>query len=601
MRYQGKVHLKIKAPNAVERAPVDIVLVIDKSGSMGTIAKVKDISGNSVEYGLTILDVVKHAVRTVISMLNPNDRVSIIAYDDDATDVFTLSSMNDSNKQTCISKLEQITPGTSTNLWGGLHSALMTMTQNRIIGRNASVLFFTDGVPNIRPARPESQMFARFNIENNTNFSVHFYGFGYSMESQLLNDCANVGSGSYCFIPDASFVGTIFTNAVANILSTCADNIKLQINNGSVCGEYRDSEGWVDVGPIMYGQTRDVVIECDTPLHVHISYHSFGQLVEIAYPLTNMEIHEHTPRFKRQLVRLSFIQVIQQCIHNPLNATDFIKDMATQISTNPEGREYLRDLSGQILEAFTGKGYFDKWGRHYVRSIVRTHQLQQRNNFKDFSVQHYGSEMSRLLADQAEELFNVLAPPRPSALSSRSASMNSMHIMNISNAPCFSGDCYAKMTDSSIKILSDLKKGDSIWTPFGSATIRCVVKTTFVEGGAQLVHLENNLMVTPWHPIVYNEKWVFPIHISSPTFTHIKSVYSFVLDKHHIMDINGYSAICLGHTYTDNPILKHPYFGSNAVIRDLSNMRGWNKGFVELNSGCMRREKGVVVAMVQQN
>ena len=109
--YQGKVHLKIKAPTAKERAPADIVLVIDKSGSMATTAQVKDSSGNSIEYGLTILDIVKHALKTVISMLKPDDRVAIIAYDSDVTQVFKLSLATDSNKQTCVSNLESLSPG----------------------------------------------------------------------------------------------------------------------------------------------------------------------------------------------------------------------------------------------------------------------------------------------------------------------------------------------------------------------------------------------------------------------------------------------------------------------------------------------------------
>jgi len=33
----------------------------------------------------------------------------------------------------------------------------------------------------------------------------------------------------YCFIPDSSFVGTIFVNNLANILTTMARNVKLSL------------------------------------------------------------------------------------------------------------------------------------------------------------------------------------------------------------------------------------------------------------------------------------------------------------------------------------------------------------------------------------
>ena len=599
--YSGKVHLKIKAPMAKERAPADIVIVIDKSGSMEATAQVKDASGKTIEYGLTILDVVKHAVRTVISMLNPKDRVCIVAYDSTVTQVFRLNTTNPTNKQSCLTQLERLSPGTSTNLWGGLHEALRVLTENRILGRNASILFFTDGIPNLRPARPESEMLRLFNIEHKTNFSIHFYGFGYSMESHLLKDCANYGSGSYCFIPDGSFVGTIFTNAVANILSVCGERLQLQVNSGTICGGHQILDGWTDLGPIMYGQTRDVIIECQNSTEVMLRYHSFGQPMETKISLTKGDFtNQSSVEFNQQLARLTLIRVIQTCMLNPLSATELIKEAASQLSQNPQGKLYLSDLSGQVLEAFTGRGYFDKWGRHYLPSVVRTQQLQQRNNFKDFSVQDYGSQMSKLMADQAEQLFNQLAPPKPSARTVRSAPMTTMRSMNVPSGPCFHGNCYTKMADGSCKILSDLKKGDYVLTPFGSAQILCVIKTNYSSGEVELVHLDNDLKVTPWHPVVNNGKWSFPINLATPKLMAAEAIYSFVLDQHHIMEINGRNAICLGHNYQNDPVLKHPYFGSDKVLKDLSTMKGWDQGLIELKPNCLIRENQLVVKMIQE-
>jgi hypothetical protein len=36
-------------------------------------------------------------------------------------------------------------------------------------------------------------------------------------------------SGSYAFIPDGSFVGTIFVNAISNLLTTAATNLQLTV------------------------------------------------------------------------------------------------------------------------------------------------------------------------------------------------------------------------------------------------------------------------------------------------------------------------------------------------------------------------------------
>jgi hypothetical protein len=59
--------------------------------------------------------------------------------------------------------------------------------------------------------------------------TINTFGFGYNLDSQLLEEIAIEGEGSYAFIPDSSFVGTVFVNSLANILTTAAINLKLTI------------------------------------------------------------------------------------------------------------------------------------------------------------------------------------------------------------------------------------------------------------------------------------------------------------------------------------------------------------------------------------
>ena len=52
-------------PKGNNRHSVDIVLLLDASGSMSSIATIKNSSGQSENYGLSLLDVVKHGARTI--------------------------------------------------------------------------------------------------------------------------------------------------------------------------------------------------------------------------------------------------------------------------------------------------------------------------------------------------------------------------------------------------------------------------------------------------------------------------------------------------------------------------------------------------------
>jgi hypothetical protein len=71
----------------VKRATCDIVLVIDVSGSMSAAAPMPDVpEGTDREAaGLSVLDLVKHAARTILETLQSGDRLGIVTFSDDAT------------------------------------------------------------------------------------------------------------------------------------------------------------------------------------------------------------------------------------------------------------------------------------------------------------------------------------------------------------------------------------------------------------------------------------------------------------------------------------------------------------------------------------
>ena len=72
-----------KVPEDVEstHVPCDIALVIDVSGDMGNDAPVPANIGETKEqYGLSVLDLVKHAARTILETLNEGDRLGIVTF-----------------------------------------------------------------------------------------------------------------------------------------------------------------------------------------------------------------------------------------------------------------------------------------------------------------------------------------------------------------------------------------------------------------------------------------------------------------------------------------------------------------------------------------
>ena len=124
------------------------------------------------------------------------------------------------------------------------------------------------------------------------------------------------------------------------------------------------------------------------------------------------------------------------------------------------------------------------------------------------------------------------------------------------------------MADGESRLVANIQKGDLVATPNGSAKVVCVIKNVISTGYTRICEFENGLKITKGHPIQYNGEWKYPREIVSPEIQPCDAVYNLVLDKDHIAIVNDTPLILLGHNYTEG-ILKHPYLGSKAVIRDL--------------------------------
>ena len=85
-----------------------------------------------------------------------------------------------------------------------------------------------------------------------------------------------------------------------------------------------------------------------------------------------------------------------------------------------------------------------------------------------------------------------------------------------------------------------------------------------------LVHPQG-LIITGYHPIKLNGKWVFPNTNENFKLEHIniESVYSIGLEFGTSFLVNGVDVIGIGHGITKDPVASHPYFGTNQVIQDI--------------------------------
>lgn len=84
----------VNTPEGSAPSACDVVCVVDVSGSMSTEAKTQNSKGDVEGHGLSILDIVKHAVKTIVNILDSRDRLSLVVFSTEARTIFNLISMD---------------------------------------------------------------------------------------------------------------------------------------------------------------------------------------------------------------------------------------------------------------------------------------------------------------------------------------------------------------------------------------------------------------------------------------------------------------------------------------------------------------------------
>lgn len=446
------VLLRLEMPNqpveATARVPVDIICVLDISGSMSMEAKIQSAEGSG---GLNLLDVAKHGVKTVMHALQDEDRLALVLFDSHAETTWELTEMTAQGRATCEEKLKQVCTRGATNIWNGLEEGLSVCRRGQVDGnRLAHLILLTDGQTAMRnevlPRMEEAK-----GAEERLPCTVSTFGFGYNIDSDLLVQMAEKGFGVYSFIPDAGFVGTIFVNYISNLLSTMALSAMLLLDPEG--GEIKEVYGGLkmegtgnggkrlDLPVLQYGQSKDVVVRmsvaaatAEDPYISGTATYKLANGQELttelaeAFPSQAPNVKEVSLQLFRSRFAHALEEAVQMCEQSPQGALQVLSLLSDEIEQKSLSGGYsddlflsdlLKDLQGEAISAVEINA-FRKWGKHYLPSLMFAHRRQMCNNFKDPGVQHYGGDMFKDLRDEADDKFNQLPPPEPTNRNVRS-------------------------------------------------------------------------------------------------------------------------------------------------------------------------------------
>ena len=547
----------------IGREPVVIIAIADVSGSMDEICGNK----NSTEaQNFTRLDLVKHTLNTIVHSLKAQDKLALIKFNNQATAITGIIPVNQTNKTIFLEKIDSLVADGGTNIWDALRCAINQIETNQIETNqiksnvNVNVILFTDGESNENPPRgiipTLKDYIAKLSGCSGFNFQIHTYGFGNNINSSLLYEISELKSGIFGFIPDSSMIGTVFINSIAKMM----DDMTLKINK-----EFNWS-------------TENEII---------------SNLLIDSLKIKNLG------HFNESIKKIK--------LDNQNNQNPFLNDLLIDCS------DAINDSDGQIFKALSSK-YYNKWGQHYILSVISAYVNKFCLNFRDHGVQHFKTSTFTKYQTEIENIFINLTPPIPTGKNYESYSNgNGVHsVSNVSNnqpvtpqifSSTFynsSGVCFA--TDTLIKIqggnfipVQELKKDMQIESMGEIATVICVLKTKI---NGPIMRMMNNPFtgITPYHPVFmkkYNDQWMFPQDMTDFYEDYVKDeyVYDYILDKHHIVELEGgVYATTLNHGCTGD-VIGHDYFGTEKILMELKQHQGWNEGFIQLDDYTFTRDE----------
>ncbi len=197
-------------PAQQQRAPANVAIVIDKSGSM---------TGENIENA-------RNAAIMAVNGLGPNDIVSIVAFDDRVAVITPATKVSD--KEAIRRAIGRIRPGGGTGLFAGVSKGANEVRKFLDKGRVNRVILLSDGQANNGPSTPAElgQLGSTFAREG---ISVTTIGLGLGYNEDLMTQLAGFSDGNHAFVENPRDLARIFKQEFGDVGSVVAQEIDVTI------------------------------------------------------------------------------------------------------------------------------------------------------------------------------------------------------------------------------------------------------------------------------------------------------------------------------------------------------------------------------------
>jgi Ca-activated chloride channel family protein len=207
------LRLRLKAPVAEGRVrpPTDVVVVVDRSGSMSAEKRIEFARRGLVEAAM---------------QLRPEDRLGIVTFAGDVTVVRELASVEESRRE-LESLVRGIQPGGGTYLSGGLDAAACLLENSGGQGRARQILLLSDGHANIGVQGERLAELGR--TLGQCGIIVTAMGVGSDYDAQTFIRLGEGSGGGYAYVTRGDRIPVAIRGELARANQRLIDNMRIMI------------------------------------------------------------------------------------------------------------------------------------------------------------------------------------------------------------------------------------------------------------------------------------------------------------------------------------------------------------------------------------